>query len=209
MSPLFIAVVLIFFVIVFFRKRKKRRVRMRSIIENYQFPVKVHASVKQHYPHLSESDVDLVVAGLREYFYLCLGAKKGSVAMPSQVVDVAWHEFILFTKAYESFCTQAFGKFLHHTPAEAMKTPVIAQDGIKLAWRLSCIKEGINPQSPSKLPFIFALDSRLKIEDGFHYALNCQKRKGDAYCASHIGCGGGCSSDSSDSGCSGGGCGGD
>jgi hypothetical protein len=208
MSPLLIAVVLFLFVIVFVRKRKKRSVRMKSFIESYQFPVKVHTSVKQHYPHLSESDTDLVVAGLREYFYICLDAKKGSVAMPSQVVDVAWHEFILFTKAYESFCTQAFGKFLHHTPAEAMKTPVIAQDGIKLAWRLSCIKEGINPQSPSKLPFIFALDARLKIQDGFHYALNCQKHKSAAYCASHIGCGGGCSSDSSDSGCSGG-CGGD
>ncbi len=30
----------------------------------------------------------------------------------------------------------AFGRFPHHTPAEAMRTPVDAQDGIKRARRL-------------------------------------------------------------------------
>ncbi|TRX53064.1 hypothetical protein FNH22_21380 [Fulvivirga sp. M361] len=35
---------------------------------------------------------------------------------PSLMVDLAWHEFILFTKAYERFCRIELGSFIHHTP---------------------------------------------------------------------------------------------
>jgi hypothetical protein len=35
---------------------------------------------------------------------------------PSHKVDMAWHEFILFTKAYADFCTTHFGSFIHHFP---------------------------------------------------------------------------------------------
>jgi len=134
--------------------------------------------------------------------------------MPSQVVDDAWHEFILFTRSYERFCQQAYGKFLHHTPAEAMRSPTSAQDGIKRAWRLACLKEKIHPKTPTRLPLLFALDAELAIANGFIYSLNCIPGSG-SYCVNNIGCGGGCSagcgadgnSCSSDGGCSGG-CGG-
>ncbi|MDC3952169.1 hypothetical protein KGZ13_33865, partial [Pseudomonas aeruginosa] len=39
-----------------------------------------------------------VLGGLREYLLLCRAAGKRMVAMPSQVVDVAWHELILHTR---------------------------------------------------------------------------------------------------------------
>lgn len=35
---------------------------------------------------------------------------------PSHRVDLAWHEFILFTKAYREFCQQHFGRFIDHHP---------------------------------------------------------------------------------------------
>ena len=35
---------------------------------------------------------------------------------PSLLVDLGWHEFILFTKAYEKFCLDKFDRFIHHTP---------------------------------------------------------------------------------------------
>jgi hypothetical protein len=40
------------------------------------------------------------------------------VAMPSRVLDVAWHEFILNTARYNYFCKNGIGRFIHHTPAE-------------------------------------------------------------------------------------------
>jgi hypothetical protein len=43
--------------------------------------------------------------------------------MPSRAVDEAWHEFILDTRTYTSFCHAAFGRYLHHTHG-AMGTPM-------------------------------------------------------------------------------------
>jgi hypothetical protein len=37
---------------------------------------------------------------------------------PSLLVDLAWHEFILFTRYYHEFCITHFSRFIHHTPSE-------------------------------------------------------------------------------------------
>lgn len=216
MSPLLIVIVIVISAFLFFRlKRKQNNAKRTQLIDAFVFPDKVYEGVQAAYPHLSKREVESVIEGLREYFQVSLLAKRKALAMPSQAVDVAWHEFILFTREYHRFCHQALGRFLHHTPAEAMSSPTVAQEGIKRAWRLSCFREGINVRSPQRLPLLFAIDAKLKIENGFKYSLNCQGKKGDQYCASHIGCGSGCSGDSgnshssNDSGCSSGGCGGD
>ena len=169
-------------------------------------------------PELTPAQRSEVFAGLRDYFQLCRSAGRRIVAMPSQVVDDAWHEFILFTRYYDRFCRGAFGRFLHHTPAEAMASPTAASDGIRRAWRLACAREGIDPKQPARLPRLFALDAALLIAGGFVYQLDCLAAgaTGSGYCASHIGCSSGCSGDSgsadSDGGSGdggGGGCGGD
>lgn len=168
-------------------------------------------------PELSAAQRTEVLAGLQDYFHICRTAGRRMVSMPSQAVDDAWHEFILFTRHYQKFCRLAFGRFLHHTPAEAMRSPTDASDGIKLAWRLACAREGIDPQKPDRLPRLFAIDARIGLAGGFVYSLNCMAASGGAgsgnFCASHIGCGSGCSGDSgaadSDGGSCGGGCGGD
>jgi hypothetical protein len=177
-----------------------------SYIERYRFHPGIKQKLKNKHPTLTDDQLDLVLQGLRDYFHICNQAKRRMVSMPSQVVDDAWHEFILFTRLYELFCQKAFGRFLHHTPAVAMATPIRAHSGIKLAWRLACQKETINPKTPRKLPLLFAIDKKLVINDGFFYSLNCIPGSNE-YCASHIGCGGGCSgggdSCNGDSGCSG------
>jgi hypothetical protein len=38
---------------------------------------------------------------------------------PSYLVDLAWHEFILFTKYYNTFCNKHYGRFIHHTPGKS------------------------------------------------------------------------------------------
>lgn len=190
--------------------------RRAQIIDGFQFPKGIYNKIAKKYSHLNEEQILLVAAGLKDYFHLCNLAGKQMVSMPSQVVDDLWHEFILFTQTYQLLCKKAFGRFLHHTPAEAMSSPVIAQEGIKRAWRLACAHENIDPKTPHQLPRLFALDQLLAIPEGFTYALNCHthtSRKdhtdGPVYCASHIGCatscGGGCGGSSDGgSGCGGG-----
>ena len=48
--------------------------------------------------------------------YLDLVSYKKEVLTPAIIVDYAWHEFILCTKSYAAFCTEKFGKFIHHHP---------------------------------------------------------------------------------------------
>ena len=189
-----------------------------SFIDEYAFPAGIRQKVQKRYPHLTEAQLDLVFDALREYFHLCRKAGKRLLSMPSQVVDVAWHEFILFTRNYQVFCQSALGHFLHHTPAEAMATPTTATDGIRRTWRLACLRSGIDPKAATAVPLLFAIDGRLGIPDGFNYVLNCTllHDRGARYCASDIssggcgGCGGGCGgqgcgSDGGDGGCGGGG----
>lgn len=35
---------------------------------------------------------------------------------PPSIIDIVWHEHILFTKQYEADCKFVGGQFLHHTP---------------------------------------------------------------------------------------------
>ena len=186
---------------------RRRRAR-EGFIESYRFPPGVRQRVGKRYPHLSEEQLDLVFVALREYFHLCRKARRRLLAMPSQVVDVAWHEFILFTRNYGDFCRRGLGHFLHHTPTEAMANRTMATDGIKRTWRLACLREGIDPKVALSVPLLFAIDRQLGIEDGFHYVLNCTHMmaaaNSNSFCASHIGCGSGCGG-----GCAGSGCGAD
>ena len=139
---------------------------------------------------------------------------------------------MMFTRHYEDFCRQAFGKFLHHTPAAVLTSQRTANTGLRRTWWFACKEETINPLKPTRLPLLFALDAKLKLADGFHYVPNCdllKDKKGDAtsssvHCAIDFGSGGsvdgssdgfgdlGFSSDSSGgdcgSSCGGGGCGG-
>jgi hypothetical protein len=184
-----------------------------EFIDQYPFPKFIPHKLRMKYPHLTDENLAQVDIGLRMYFQICRRAGRRFVSMPSQVVDVAWHEFILSTQEYTKFCKRALGRFLHHMPAEAMSTLTLAQDGIKRAWRLSCFLQNIDPKSPARLPLLFAIDTELAIPDGFKYSLDCKKPGAQGYCASSIGCSSGCGAgcgggSSGDGGC-GGGCGGD
>lgn len=204
--------------------RNWARQRQAGYIAAYPYARFLDRRLAARRPELTAEQRAEVFAALSDYFVLCRRAERRMVAMPSQAADDAWHEFILFTRHYDKFCRAAFGRFLHHTPAEAMQSPTQASEGLRRAWRLACAHEQIDPKKPQRLPRLFALDAKLGIAGGFVYQLDClatgqASATGDTtFCASHMGCGGssggGCAGDSSDSsgsdggGDGGGGCGG-
>jgi hypothetical protein len=110
----------------------QRRSRRQTYIESYGFPPGVRQRVRKRYPHLTDAQLELMMQALREYFHLCRKAGNRLLAIPSQVVDAAWHELILFTRNYRAFCQRALGRFLHHTPTtEASTSPTQASEGIQ------------------------------------------------------------------------------
>lgn len=168
---------------------RQRRGSKHRFIDNYRFLPGLLVKFRKRHPQLNEAQVKEVQSALKQYFNAAVMAKGKFVSMPSQVTDDLWHEFILFTRQYDGFCAKAFGRFLHHVPAEAMSRPDMAQEGIKRVWRYCCEMEGIDPKAPQRLPLLFAIDDMLGIENGFKYALDC--RYGSGYCATDIGCGSG------------------
>ncbi|MBK8319695.1 MAG: hypothetical protein IPL05_14520 [Betaproteobacteria bacterium] len=200
--------------------RNWSRQRRAAYIDNFPYQKWLDQRLAERRPELTAEQRGEVFVGLRDYFQICRIARRRMVSMPSQVVDDAWHEFILFTRQYDKFCRHGFGRFLHHTPAAAMSSPTQASDGIRRAWRLACAIEKIDPKKPERLPRLFALDATLAIAGGFIYQLDCLAAApgaaGSGFCASHIGCSSGCSGDSGSSssdssdggGGDGGGCGG-
>jgi len=154
------------------------------------------------YPQLTLKDCHLVARGLRQFFLAYLKSGRGSVGMPSQVVDDLWHEFILDTRAYSRFCEQAFGGYFHHIPAGGLARSSSANAGLRNTWRWVCLEENINPKKPTRMPLLFALDDKLKISGGQHFTLPAAKARGGAR-AGTFGDRRSDSSSSSSTGCSG------
>lgn len=100
-------------------------------IVNYKFPLGWRQRFAQSHPSLTAEQCAQVFEELKTYFWICGRNKNGMASMPSQIVDDAWHEFILWTREYSIFCESALGFFLHHIPAQAMTSPTQAQDGIQ------------------------------------------------------------------------------
>ena len=181
----------------FYRKYKYKKNnsidQQIEFIKSYPFPSRIYTTLQKNHPYLIEEDIDTIVKGLRDYFYICAKAKGKKVSMPSQAVGEAWYEFALFNKLYESFCIKAFGKFLDHHPAEAMNTKTTVQKEIQRVWKIACQEENISYLTPLKLPFLFNIDTLLNIENGFKYGINCKKNSSNKdqngeilYCASNI-----------------------
>lgn len=64
----------------------------------------------------SSVDAERALAEVIKFLTLAAESTSGPLT-PSARVDVAWHEFILFTKTYINFCDQQFGKLVHHEPS--------------------------------------------------------------------------------------------
>jgi hypothetical protein len=144
------------------------------LIRESPLPQWLKRKLRQAHPGLSLKDAELVERGLRQFFLACHRSRGKFVAMPSRAVDTMWHDFILHTQAYRDWCTLALGRFLHHTPAEALGGQAKHNDGLRRAWFWTCKEEAINPRRPTRLPLLFALDATLNIPNGFRYAADCR-----------------------------------
>jgi hypothetical protein len=141
------------------------------------------------YPHLTLRDAELVERGLRQFFIACQRSNRRFVAMPSQVVDSMWHEFILHTSAYREWCNLVIGRFVDHVPAEVLGRKASTNDGLRRAWFWACREESINPKKPSRLPLLFALDAKFAIPGGFAYLADCKGVRRDDGQAGPVHCG--------------------
>ena len=175
---------------------KLRAARRAKFIRHYAFPKGLIEKLQARRPGLPAKDGQLVARALRQYFLAHLASGRRFVSMPSQVTDELWHEFILYTRNYEEFCRRAFGRFMHHTPAVVLGKGQQGNAGLRRTWWFCCKDENINPSKPTRLPLLFAIDSKLGIADGFRYVPDCSALRAGGDGSAH--CGGDFSSSSVD-----------
>ncbi len=174
---------------------RRLRVRQReSYIREFELPRGLFEKLRKHRPELTMKECQLVAQSLRQFFLAYLKSGRKHVSMPSQVTDELWHEFILYTRAYQAFCRTAFGGFFHHTPAIALGNNQNANSGLRRCFWHTCREENINPRRPARLPLLFALDAKLNVPDGFRYVADCSSIRrdrnnlnGTTYCGGDFG----------------------
>jgi hypothetical protein len=138
------------------RRRRAAR-KAEAYIADYRFPTHIARPVSRRL-ELDDSGWLLVEQGLREWLICCAWRRGTVLGMPSRAVDEAWHEFLLDSPSYVRFCDNAFGDYLHHTPDEAMSTPMPeALAATVLAWDRS-------ERGSSEEAVLWDLDQRLELE---------------------------------------------
>ena len=177
---------------------EKRRI---AFINSYNFSTTVKERFRQQHSSLSDEAVEEVFIALKDFFIF--NVKNKNLSMPSQIVDKAWHAFILITKEYQVFCEGAYGRFLHHRPSEPYKKESFAfrkkaEQSLREVWKAACKNEGIDRLNPKKLPRLFAIDKLLNVKGG-HYYSHLEHPPGREVSAFDIKC----DSDWAGSGCSG------
>ncbi len=64
---------------------------------------------------------------IKRFLYLC--AVSPETISPNETLDFGWHEFILFTRDYNHFCQNYFGRFIHHRPRHPDDPPTKGEGG--------------------------------------------------------------------------------
>ncbi len=56
-----------------------------------------------------------VVEEYKRFMFICVVS--GHMVSPSVSVDEVWHLHLQYTSSYSAFCSQALGRFIHHSPS--------------------------------------------------------------------------------------------
>jgi hypothetical protein len=169
---LFFLFFLIVIVVVPFIGKISKHLKMKKslrYIERYVFKAALEKRLLTKYVEYSPQQIERVFHCLKDYLKICVLAKQRLVAMPSKIVDEAWHEFILDTREYHRFCQRAFGEYLHHYPFDNGNS-MLVQKAMQLTEELVMELPGVKP-TPT-LPRLFSIDRELNVANGYYYDSN-------------------------------------
>jgi hypothetical protein len=91
-------------------------------VANFKAPYLKEIALKKRIVK-SDIEYDLVFEELKKYLFIC-GKSNDVIAMLDERIDSLWHEFILCTSEYRSFCKESIGKFIDHRPNTSF-TPTV------------------------------------------------------------------------------------
>lgn len=96
------------------KKTPNKGIDIKKVMD-YQMPNIIARYCKDY--KVSADTAKIHEVELKRYLILAGDSDNGDgLGMMSTEVDNLWHTFLLFTKEYQAFCNEMFGKFIHHCP---------------------------------------------------------------------------------------------
>jgi len=150
--------------------------RRIEAVDGFQFPVGVRQRLEYLHADLSADHTRTVEAAARQWFRLIARDPKARLSVPSVVVDDLWHELVLHTRDYATFCDLAFGHLLPHEPQTATRPDAAdANRNTRLRATLNLARRD-ESCGPGDLPLLFRVDHDLRIAGGNRYLADCGGR---------------------------------
>jgi hypothetical protein len=87
---------------------------------------------------------ELLLCEVKKYLLLSHHLRK-PLPMSSALVDAAWHQFVLFTREYASFCQIYLGSFFHHVPEAPPSGEAPAEGGMTQAEFVALYEASFGP----------------------------------------------------------------
>ncbi|RSM50916.1 hypothetical protein DMA12_00685 [Amycolatopsis balhimycina DSM 5908] len=73
-------------------------------------------------------------------FLAACGADRGASLSPSELVDIGWHTFLMYTKEYRKFCDRVTHGFIHHVPNDdGQETGAEVGDRVEIARTMDAV----------------------------------------------------------------------
>lgn len=89
-----------------------------------------------HVLNISQPEAEQLFEDVKKYLFLAVITNERLA--PTDAIDLGWHEFLLYTRDYASFCNRFFGAFIHHTP-----NPELSPHVVKTAKRTTELARGM------------------------------------------------------------------
>ncbi len=106
-------------------------------VDAFSFPPLLVPRVAKEHHHSIEEAADMVKEAKR-MLYLSIVSDQ-SIA-PSNIVDEAWHEMLMFTRFYKQFA-EFIGGFIHHDPTDP-----------EMPIEKTQVQDGSSPVAPKETP---------------------------------------------------------
>ena len=127
--------------------------------------------LRERHPQLDGRDADLVERGFRQFFIACLRSERKFVAMPSRKPSTRSGTSSSCTRASTPSGELTLGRFLHHTPAEALGARAERQRRpaprlvLRAARRNRSIRARPSPAAPVRARPLSSDRRRLRLRD--------------------------------------------
>jgi hypothetical protein len=93
----------------------------------YEAPFLIEKLLKEQMAETAREATDLFTE-VKKYIVLAHVDQTRLWRMHSLRVDETWHQFVLFTREYISYCSRYFGHYIQHYPSNAPRTVTRAED---------------------------------------------------------------------------------